>query len=143
MTPKVNGSARGVDLERRKAAAKNRRRPDRQGQLKRARATLRGLARRAALLALAATALLGAPKAARAIWAAAQGSGYFAIRGVEISGASRVSREEIERALGAPIGQSLLDYDVGRAAEALLALPYVAGAEVYRDLPDRLAVKIR
>jgi cell division protein FtsQ len=76
------------------------------------------------------------------LWDRAEESEYFSLHEVEISGNSLVSREEILRALGISDQHSLLSFNVEGAAASLLALPYVARAEVRRALPDRLVVEV-
>lgn len=120
----------------------NRRRPDRRGQWRLALTTSRQLLYRLALSGALTGALALAVWGGKSAWEAAKESRYFMISEVEIRGAERISREEIEETLGLIEAGSLLTYDVKGAAEALLTLPYAARAEVERKLPNKLIVTL-
>jgi cell division protein FtsQ len=66
----------------------------------------------------------------------------FAIREIQIQGASKLTREAIDQTLPA-IGDNVFATDVGELADELRAHPWIASAEVRRVLPDVLVVEIR
>ncbi len=110
---------------------------------------LRGLGRtlvRAGRPALKATAAIGV--AAMVVggglgaWRLVERSPRFAIGEIRIPPLGRVAVVDVERALDARIGQSLLGVRVGAAEEAIAALPWVKSVRVRRELPRTLSVEI-
>lgn len=61
---------------------------------------------------------------------------------VQVQGTSRVDVDEIRARAGVDPGEPLLLADLGAAATAVEALPWVAEAEVTRDLPDAVVVRV-
>lgn len=66
----------------------------------------------------------------------------FGISSVQLSGNSRTSRQSILAALGFERGQSIFSADIQTARLRLLALDWVADAQVRRQFPDSVAVSI-
>ncbi len=66
----------------------------------------------------------------------------FAVRQVVATATERVTREEIVQATSPAMGESLLKLSTADLEEALVQLPYVRSAEVYRSFPDSLEVKL-
>jgi cell division protein FtsQ len=66
----------------------------------------------------------------------------FAVASVEVSGQSRLTREEIEAAAGIAPGVNIFALDTQRVVARLLALPIVRRADVIRTLPNRVAIVV-
>ncbi|MBI1846478.1 MAG: FtsQ-type POTRA domain-containing protein [Candidatus Rokubacteria bacterium] len=96
------------------------------------------LVRLAGIAALAAGLLL-APAAA-AHWLLT--SPRFAVAGVEVKGASRLSAERIRAASGIQPGVNLWRLDPHEVAARLEALPEIRRAEIVRDLPNRVTIVV-
>lgn len=141
MTPNLRGSRTGGGF-RLRLSTTNRRRPDRKAQAAQAGRTVWALTRRLLWMGALIGTVIGAPMLGSYLWNRAEESEYFALHEVELSGNDLVSREEILRTLGIQDQQSLLSFNVEGAATSLLALPYIARAEVRRALPDRLVVEV-
>ena len=62
---------------------------------------------------------------------------------VTVTGAAQLDPDEIRAAAGIERGAPLLLADLGAAAAGIEALPWVAKAEVTRDLPGRVHVEVR
>jgi len=62
---------------------------------------------------------------------------------VVVTGAARLDPEQLREVAGIDGGRPLLLADLGGAAERLEALPWVAEAEVTRDLPGTVVVSVR
>ena len=60
----------------------------------------------------------------------------FAVRAVELAGNDRTSEEEAYAAIDLVPGRSIFAIDPGIARRKLMALPWVADAEVRRQLPE-------
>jgi cell division protein FtsQ len=69
-------------------------------------------------------------------------SDVFAVREVTVTTPQRVTEEEIAGATAGALGVSLLRLSTGSIEEALLTLPYVRSAEVYRRFPNTLDVRL-
>lgn len=63
-------------------------------------------------------------------------------RTIEITGSSRVAREEVLTAARLSLGSNVLAVDLERASRLIERLPWVARATVTRQLPDTLRVAI-
>jgi cell division protein FtsQ len=66
----------------------------------------------------------------------------FAVRAVELAGNDRTSEEDAYAAIDVVPGRSIFAIDPGLARRKLMALPWVADAEVRRQLPDTLSVRL-
>lgn len=71
-----------------------------------------------------------------------QGNEFFALRQVEVRGATRLTAEEVVVLAGVEQGGSLLDVSIAQALDRLEAYPWIAGAAVRRELPDRLVISV-
>ncbi|MBN1322227.1 MAG: FtsQ-type POTRA domain-containing protein [Thermoleophilia bacterium] len=69
-------------------------------------------------------------------------SDVFAVRTVTATVTERVAEDEVSRVAGEAIGASLLRLSTDDLEDALLALPYVRSAEVYRRFPNTLDVRL-
>jgi len=65
------------------------------------------------------------------------------VRQVYLVGRDKAPLKPLQEAVGAEPGMPILAFDPYAAREALLALPWVADAEVERRLPDHIVVQIR
>jgi cell division protein FtsQ len=90
----------------------------------------------------AAALLVGGAFGVGRAWEAAKESQYFTIAEINITGNQRLTRDAILEETHLNVAQNLLRFDVVEAASALTAMPYVAKAEVTRELPDRLHISI-
>ena len=70
------------------------------------------------------------------------GSSRFAVASVEVSGHSRMTREQIEAAAAIPPGVNLFALDVRRVVERLEAVPLIRRAAVVRSAPDHVTVVV-
>ncbi len=66
----------------------------------------------------------------------------FAIRAVEVRGASRVTVQQILDAAGVPAGTNLWRLDSSAVIARVEALPEIRRAELVRDLPDRVTILV-
>jgi len=98
----------------------------------------RWIATRIALLAAGAAALGGSTLAAG--WVLR--SSRFAVSSVDVTGQSRLTREEIEAAAGIAPGTNLFMLDAGAVVARLEALPLIRHAEVIRNLPNRVTLVV-
>ena len=69
-------------------------------------------------------------------------SDVFAVRTVTATATERVAQEDVSRITTEALGSSLLRLSTGDLEEALRALPYVRSAEVYREFPNTLDVRL-
>ena len=128
----------------RRVLLNTRRRPEAKGKgLKAAGKIFVSLSRRVAWLGGVVSLLLVLVYGLGRGWEAAKESQYFTISEVKITGNEKLTREELLAVIRLNVSQNVLRYDVVEAANALLALPYVAKAEVVRELPDHLIVNIQ
>jgi len=70
------------------------------------------------------------------------GSSRFAVASVEVSGHSRMTREQIDAAAAIPPGVNLFALDVRRVVERLEAVPLIRRAAVVRSAPDHVTVVV-
>lgn len=70
-------------------------------------------------------------------------SSLFALDGIEIAGASMLSRAEILEASGLRIGQNVLSVDAGGVEARVEKLPIVADATVERLYPSKVRINVR
>ena len=145
MTPNTrNNEPTKSEQIARRVLLNTRRRPEVKGKgLKAAGKIFVSLSRRLAWVVGAVVLLLGVVYGASRGWEAAKESQYFTIAEVKITGNERLTRDELLEVIHLNVSQNVLRYDVVAAANALLALPYVAKAEVVRELPDHLIVNIQ
>jgi cell division protein FtsQ len=66
----------------------------------------------------------------------------FAVRQVHLSGNERTTEDEAFGALDVTAGYSIFSVDPSAARKRLLALPWVADAEVRRQFPDTVTVRL-
>ncbi len=69
-------------------------------------------------------------------------SPYFRVRGVEVRGTSRLSRAEVVRLMGLDHGASIFSVPSRRHERAIARNPWIEGAAVRRQFPDRLIVDV-
>ena len=89
-------------------------------------------------LALAVLIVVGAV----AVWFGARETGVFAVRAIEVGGASPRVATQVRKALAPTRGTSLLKVDLGAAERAVESLPTVASARFDRAYPHSLRVVI-
>lgn len=89
-------------------------------------------------LALAVLIVVGAV----AVWFGARETGVFAVRAIEVGGASPRVATQVRKALAPTRGTSLLKVDLGAAERAVVSLPTVASARFDRAYPHSLRVVI-
>ena len=80
-------------------------------------------------------------KIVKTVHGALAGAG-FVVRQIHLSGNERTEEEAIFNALDVVRGGSILALDPMAARKRLIALPWVAEAEVSRQLPDTLSVRV-
>ncbi len=68
-------------------------------------------------------------------------SGYV-VEWVDVTGANRLSAEDVAAIIGATPGAGLADIDLDAAKASLEAQPWVASAQLVRLWPDRLVVRL-
>jgi cell division protein FtsQ len=66
----------------------------------------------------------------------------FAVHDVAITGNERTSSEMVQAALGVATGRPIFAIDPDAARRRLLKLPWIAEAEVKRQYPDTIAVRV-
>lgn len=66
----------------------------------------------------------------------------FAIAGVEVLGATHMSREEVIAVAGVAVGSNIFALDTDQVEKRLEQLPWVKQVEVHRQLPRTLEIKI-
>lgn len=91
---------------------------------------------RSAGLALAVSAL--------ALWAfhRAQSDARFAVKTIEVSGATHTSREALSAVTSAFVGVNLFKIDIARVQAGLRALPWVLRVDIEKKLPDTLRIRV-
>jgi len=62
--------------------------------------------------------------------------------GVEVEGNQRITRAEVLMMSGVDVRTNIIAFDTIQAAAAIEKHPWVSRARVYRDLPNRLRIKI-
>jgi cell division protein FtsQ len=88
---------------------------------------------------LVATAIVGIPAAA--LWWSAT-SPRFGLAALEVQGSERVGEPWVRRQLDHLLGRNLVWMPLGEVERTLSGHPWVAGAEVTKQLPDRLRVVV-
>lgn len=69
-------------------------------------------------------------------------SDVFAVTRITATATQSITEEEVAQATSAALGVSLLKVSTGDIEQALSALPYVCSAEVYRQFPNTLEVRL-
>jgi len=68
----------------------------------------------------------------------------FQIRGIEVSGATPYTAEQVIQGSGIKVGRNILFTGLKEAEEALTTkLPYIGAAEIVRKLPDKIRINTR
>jgi cell division protein FtsQ len=123
------------------------RRPARRNVSRREREARRQARRRAAASLLQGLALAAVALFAGCLFVFAHDmlvqSGAFRARTIAVEGLERLSRPEILAQAGIRAGANVLAVNLAAARKRLLAHPWVAEAEVRRELPDALHIRIR
>ncbi len=70
-------------------------------------------------------------------------SDYFKAKGIQVEGGQRLSSREIMRQAGVREGVNILGVNLSAARRQLLAHPWIAVAEVQREIPSGLHIRIR
>lgn len=115
------------------------RRGDRQDGRAAARAALGGVARALAAAALSAAAIAGAVRATA--WATRAPA--FAVTAVEFRGLVHAREDDLLRRSGLSPGQNLFRADLGVAARALQAHPWVKSVRLFRVPPSRVLALVQ
>jgi cell division protein FtsQ len=68
---------------------------------------------------------------------------YFKAKGIRVEGGQRLSSQEIMRQAGVREGVNVLSVNLSAARRQLLAHPWIAEAEVQREIPSGLRIRIR
>jgi len=69
-------------------------------------------------------------------------SDVFAVREITATATQSVTREDVAEATSGAVGENLLKLSTQEIEQALLALPYVRCAKVYREFPNTLTVRL-
>jgi cell division protein FtsQ len=127
---------RGVNSQKTDKARSERTRIRRSGLFRRTWAVMRTL-----ILASLVTGGLGA--AGVMGWRAFQNHGFLALREVEVSGNSLVSKADILEKAGLELGVKLPSIPVAAVEASLRTLPGVGEVEVRRMFPSRIEIRVR
>jgi cell division protein FtsQ len=68
---------------------------------------------------------------------------YFKAKILKIEGAQRLSQKQIIEAARVKKGMNVLDVNLAMVRKRLLAQPWIADAEIRREIPDGLYIKVR
>jgi cell division protein FtsQ len=68
---------------------------------------------------------------------------YFAARQINIEGTQRLTPEQIARQARVRMGDNILAVNLSAVRKRLLAHPWIADAEVRREIPSRLIIRIK
>ncbi len=68
---------------------------------------------------------------------------YFAAEKVTIEGTQRLTHEQVARQARVRTGDNILSINLGLARKRLLAHPWIAEAEVRREIPSRLIIRVK
>lgn len=91
---------------------------------------------------LAAALVVGSAFGAHALYTFVRETPRLRLAHVEILGAHQASPEEIDLLAGEILGTHILDLDTREIAAAVVRHPWVAWAEVRRQLPDSLTIEV-
>ena len=68
---------------------------------------------------------------------------YFAAEKVTIEGTQRLTHEQVARQARVRTGDNILSVNLSLARKRLLAHPWIADAEVSREIPSRLIIRVK
>ena len=68
---------------------------------------------------------------------------YFAARQMSIEGTQRLTPETVTRQAGIRMGDNILAINLSLVRKRLLAHPWIADAEVRREIPSRLVIRVK
>lgn len=68
---------------------------------------------------------------------------YFAAQKITIEGTRRLTPQQVARQAQVGIGDNILSVNLSLARKRLLAHPWIAEAEVSREIPSRLIIRVR
>ena len=68
---------------------------------------------------------------------------YFAARQMSIEGTQRLTPETVARQAGIRMGDNILAINLSLVRKRLLAHPWIAEAEVRREIPSRLIIRVK
>jgi cell division protein FtsQ len=68
---------------------------------------------------------------------------YFATRQMSIEGTQRLTPETVARQAGIRMGENILAINLSLVRKRLLAHPWIAEAEVRREIPSRLIIRVK
>jgi cell division protein FtsQ len=68
---------------------------------------------------------------------------YFSTKVLKIEGGQRLSRNQIIEAARVKKGMNILDVNLAMVRKRLLAQPWIADAEIRREIPDGLYIKVK
>jgi cell division protein FtsQ len=72
----------------------------------------------------------------------ALGTARFGIQKIELTGAKRFGKAQIQTLAGIEIGKNLFAFDTAEAEKKLLTDPWISSARVVRELPNSLRVEL-
>jgi cell division protein FtsQ len=75
-------------------------------------------------------------------WHRAQSDGRFAVRNIEVSGATHTSREALSAVTASFTGVNLFKLDIGQVQAQLRSLPWISHIEIEKKLPDTLRIRV-
>jgi cell division protein FtsQ len=75
-------------------------------------------------------------------WYRAQSDSRFAVKNVEVTGATHTSREALAAVTSGFVGANLFKIDIDRVQAELRALPWVSRIEIEKRLPDTLRIRV-
>ena len=75
-------------------------------------------------------------------WYRAQSDSRFAVKNIEVSGATHTSREALATVTSAFVGVNLFKIDIDHVQAELRALPWVSHIEIEKKLPDTLRIQV-
>ena len=84
----------------------------------------------------------GAYKLSPALSQRLSDSDYFSISGVDVIGVERADRDEIARAVGVTVGESVLETDLLAMRDRIEAVTWIKTAEVIRELPSKIVIRV-
>ena len=68
---------------------------------------------------------------------------YFATHKITIEGTQRLTHEQVARQARVRTGDNILSINLSLARKRLLAHPWIAGAEVSREIPSRIIIRVK
>lgn len=69
-------------------------------------------------------------------------SDYFRISAVDVIGVERADKDEIARAVGVTVGESVLETDLLAMRDRIEGVTWVKSAEVIRELPSKIVIRV-